>query len=186
MKSVSDTIKSIIIVSLVILLGALASSKLMKLQIVGDDNIAASPKYESGAYTFTRKIKPTRGEILDYNGNVLIGNDTRCDLVMQKAFFPDDLKEGNNVLYEICNKLQECGYAFPEALPITVNEPYEFTEDDVSEVTELLNLNVYATAENCIDKIISDYEISDIYTPLEKRLIAGIDRKSTRLNSSHP
>lgn len=174
MKSVSDTIKSIIIVFLVILLGALASSKLMKLQIVGDEKIAESPKYDSGAYTFTRDVKPTRGEIIDYNGNVIIGNDTRCDLVMQKAFFPDDLKEGNNVLYEICSKLLDCGYTFPEALPITINEPYEFTEEDVSEVTELLNLNVYATADNCIDKLISDYEISDIYTPLEKRLIAGM------------
>ncbi len=38
----------------------------------------------------------------------------------------------------------------------------------------MINLNVYATAENCIDKLIDDYDISDKYTDEEIRIIAGI------------
>ena len=37
----------------------------------------------------------------------------------------------------------------------------------------MINLNVYATAENCIDKLIDDYDISD-NTDEEIRIIAGI------------
>ncbi len=174
MKSISDTIKSIVIVALVICLGVLSSMKLMKLQIVEGDEAAASPRYDSKATTFKREVTPTRGEILDYKGNVIIGNNSRIDIVLQYAFFPEDLQEGNEILLRIYNELAEKEYIFEEVLPISVSYPYAYTQDDTSDVTERLNLNVYATAENCIDKLISDYEISDDYTREEKRIIAGL------------
>lgn len=174
MHTISDTIKSFIIITLVVLLGVLAASKLMKLQIVGDNDISSSHKYDAGAFTFEREVLSTRGEIIDYKGNVIIGNDSRCDIVLQKAFFPDDLQEGNKILLEIYNALLDNNYIFEETLPITFQEPYEYKEDDVSRTTELLKLNPYATAENCIDKLIEDYEISDKYSAREKRMIAGL------------
>ncbi len=174
MHNVSDSVKSFIIVTIVVLFTLLASSKLMKLQIVGDEEIKASHKYDAGAFTFERDVPSTRGEIIDYNGNVIIGNDSRCDIVLQKAFFPDDLQQGNSILLEIYNALLDNKYIFEETLPITFEEPYEFTEEDTARTTELLNLNVYATAENCIDKLISDYQISDKYSAREKRMIAGL------------
>ncbi len=174
MKSFSDTLKSIVFVTLVILFGTLAASKLMKLQIVGGNEPASSHKYDSNAFKFKREISSTRGEIVDYSGNVIIGNDSRCDIVLQKAFFPEDLIEGNKILLDIYCTLLDNGHIFEEVLPITFDEPYEYKTEDISKVTELLNLNVYATAENCIDKLISDYEISDKYTKKEQRMIAGL------------
>ena len=174
MKTISDTIKSIIIIALVVLLGTLASMRLMKIQIVGGDDIVAPNRYASDALIFEREIVPTRGEILDYNGNVIIGNSSRTDIVLQKAFFPQDLQEGNRILLELYRALEKHGYVFDEELPITRDTPYVFTKDDVSEVVEDLNLNVYASAENCIDKLISDYKIADDYSDEEKRIIAGM------------
>ncbi len=174
LKSFSNILKSVIFVTLVILFGTLATSKLMKLQIVGGNDIASSRKYDANAFTFEREVASTRGEIVDYNGNVIIGNDSRCDIVLQKAFFPEDFKEGNKILLDIYCELLNNGYIFEEVLPITFDEPYEYKTDDIAKVTELLNLNVYATAENCIDKLISDYEISDTYTKKEQRMIAGL------------
>jgi transcriptional regulator with XRE-family HTH domain len=49
-----------------------------------------------------------------------------------------------------------------------------FKSNDTEELISDLNLNVYATAENCIDKLISDYEIDEKYTDEEKRIIAGM------------
>ncbi|MDE7363274.1 MAG: hypothetical protein K2N27_00075 [Ruminococcus sp.] len=174
MNKVSDTIKSFVMVFLVIISGILSASKLMKIQIVGDENIASSPRYDSNAFTFERDVPSTRGEIVDYRGNKIIGNDSRCDIVLQRAFFPDDLQQGNKILLEIYNALLDNKYLFEEVLPITFQEPYEYTKEDVLRTTELLKLNPYATAENCIDKIISDYEIADEYSPREKRMIAGL------------
>lgn len=61
LKTVSDTIKSIIIIALVIVLGTLASMRLMKIQIVGGDDIVAPNKYASDAIIYEREIVPTRG-----------------------------------------------------------------------------------------------------------------------------
>lgn len=147
--------------------------RLMKLQVVGGDAVEESQTGDE-ALVYQKEVKATRGEIIDFNGNLLVTNDKRCDIVLQKAFFPEDLAEGNDVLINVYMSLIGHSYKFKECLPITMTEPYEFTEDDVSEVRENLHLNVYATAENCIDKLISDYEISDSYSPREKRIIAGM------------
>ncbi len=174
MKSITDNIKSIIIVIIVVLLGTFASMRLMKIQVVGSDEIVTRKTYGSDALTYVREITPTRGEIMDFNGNVLVENTTRCDLVLQKAFFPEDIAEGNKCLLKIYKALLDRGYVFEDTLPITSTMPYEYTEEDVAEVVESLNLNVYATADNCIDKLISDYKIDDSYTLDEKRIIAGM------------
>ncbi len=174
MKSITDNIKSIIIVIIVVLLGTFASMRLMKIQVVGSDEIVTRKTYGSDALTYVREITPTRGEIMDFNGNVLVENTTRCDIVLQKAFFPEDIAEGNKCLLKIYKALLDRGYVFEDTLPITRTMPYEYTEEDVAEVVESLNLNVYATADNCIDKLISDYKIDDSYTPDEKRIIAGM------------
>jgi penicillin-binding protein 2 len=133
----------------------------MKIQIVGGDDIVAPNKYASDAIIYEREIVPTRGEILDFNGNRIIGNASRTDIVLQKAFFPEDLQEGNRVLLEIYRALEKHSCKIEEELPITHDRPYVYTEEDVSEVIEKLNLNVYASAENCIDKLISDNKIAD-------------------------
>lgn len=174
MKSVSDTIKSVVIVLMVICLGVLSSMKLIKLQIVEGDEAVTAPRYDSDAITYKREVTPTRGEILDYRGNVIIGNNSRTDIVLQYALFPKEYQEGNAILLRLYNELAAKDHIFEEILPITLTAPYEYTEEDTSAVTERLNLNVYATAENCIDKLISDYEISESYSQQEKRIIAGL------------
>ena len=147
--------------------------RLMELQIVGGDTFSEIFS-DDDSLTYQKEVKATRGEIVDYNRNLLVTNDTRCDIVLQKAFFPEDNAEGNEILINIYMALLGHSYKFRESLPITMNEPYEFTEEDVSEVCEKLHLNVYASAENCIDKLIDDYDISDKYNQYEKRIIAGM------------
>ena len=172
MKSLADSIKAVFVVTLVVFLTVLSGMRLMKIQVVGED--AMQSRYDPQAITYERQIKATRGEILDYKGNVIVANDKRCDLVLQKAFFPDDNAQGNRILLDIYGALAEKGYRFKESIPITKEYPYEFTQEDNSEIIGLLSLNVYATAQNCIDKLISDYEISDSYTENQKRIIAGM------------
>lgn len=147
--------------------------RLMELQIVGGDTFSEIFS-DDDSLTYQKEVKATRGEIVDYNRNLLVTNDTRCDIVLQKAFFPEDNADGNEILINIYMALLGHSYKFRESLPITMNEPYEFTEEDVSDVCEKLHLNVYASAENCIDKLIDDYDISDKYNQYEKRIIAGM------------
>ena len=174
MKGFAENLKSIIIILLVVMLALLSSIRLMKIQVVGDKEIATPQLYEPGTLTYTKGVKATRGEIMDYAGNVLITNDSRTDLVLQMAFFPTDLQEGNKALLGIYRALEERGIKFEESIPISFSKPYVFKSNDTEELISDLNLNVYATAENCIDKLISDYEIDEKYTDEEKRIIAGM------------
>ncbi|MCD7890914.1 MAG: hypothetical protein LUG26_03840 [Ruminococcus sp.] len=175
MKSLSDKVKSVIIVELVLFLGILSAMRLMKIQIVGDEEIVSSEISRETSLVYTRSSNATRGEIIDYSENTIIGNTTQTNIVLQKALFPENYQEGNDVLLEIYNELAERGYSIEQNLPISETSPYVFTDDEAAEsLNEELNLNVYATAENCIDKLISDYEISDDYSESEKRIIAGL------------
>lgn len=174
MKSVSDTIKAIIIAALVISFGTASSMKLVQLQIVEGDEAVASSKYDKEAITFKREVTPTRGEILDYRGNVIVGSNSRTDIVIHYAFFPKDNQEGNKILLNVYRELAEKGHEVEDVFPVTKDFPYEYTQPDTEEITKLLNLNVYATADNCVDKLISDYEISDDYSFEEQRIIAGM------------
>ncbi len=174
MKGLAENLKSIIIILLVVALALMSALRLMEIQVVGDESIKTQVSYGENAITYVKQVKATRGEIIDYSGHTIVTNDARCDLVLQMAFFPTDLQEGNKTLLGIYNALAERGYKFEESIPITRDRPYVFTAEDPSEVIADLNLNVYATAENCIDKLISDYEIADSYSDEEKRIIAGM------------
>jgi len=180
LKGITDNIKSIIVVALVVILAVLSGMRLMEIQVVGDEDIKSpDSKYGPGTSVYTRDIKATRGEIMDYNGNIIVKNEARCDLVLRKAFFPEDLKEGNKSLIGLYKALLERGYVVEETLPISKDRPYVFTTDDPSELISSLNLNVYATAENCVDKLISDYQIDDSYSDEDKRIIAGLRYEMT-------
>lgn len=174
MKGITENLKSALIVLLVISLTLFSGLRLMEIQVVGDKTIKDPELQYEDTRSFIRNIKATRGEILDYSGNVIVTNDSRVDLVLKKAFFPEDLQEGNKALIGIYKGLKEHGYEFKESIPITKSAPYVFTTDDTKDVISQLNLNVYASAENCIDQLISDYEISDSYSEEEKRIIAGM------------
>ncbi len=175
MKGFAENLKSMLIILIVVMLAGLSAMRLMKIQVMGDKDIAApQPQDMADALTYVKEVKATRGEILDYSGNTLVTNDTHTDIVLQMAFFPTDNKVGNKELLEVYNTLKEHGYTFEESIPITFEKPYAFTTDDHSEIISDLNLNVYATADNCIDKLISDYEIDKSYTETEQRIIAGM------------
>ena len=187
MKKLTDNIKGVLIVMLVVMLTLISAMRLMEIQVVGDEDIKAPEKqYGPDAVTFVKQVKATRGRIIDYSGNIIVDNDPRCDLVLRKAFFPEDLQKGNAAILGIYNALKEYGYEYKEtSLPISFTKPYVFTEKDTAELVSELNLNVYATAENCIDKLIADYKISDNYTDEEKRIIAGIRYEMTAKDFSN-
>ncbi len=174
MKGLTENLKSALIVLLVVSLTLFSGLRLMEIQVVGDETIKTPVMESDNTRSYIRTVKATRGNIMDYSGNLLVTNDSRVDLVLRKAFFPEDIQEGNKALLGIYNGLKENNYEFKESIPITKTKPYIFTSDDTAELISDLNLNVYASAENCIDKLISDYSISDDYSDEEKRIIAGM------------
>jgi penicillin-binding protein 2 len=174
MRVFSDKLRTFIIISGVIASMTFASYQLMKIQIVdGEKNL------EKQTYTYDafQTIHSTRGEIVDNKNRPIVENKLGFNLIIEKAYFPNNNEKANQVIIETIKILKDYNFKWIESLPISQKEPYKFLnnkEDDVSKLKSKIGVNIYATAENCIDKLIYDYKISDKYSKEEQRIIAGI------------
>lgn len=149
--------------------------KLMKLQVVDGEKYLAMSKSSS---TATQTISAPRGEIVDINGSALVENRASYNIIIEYSFFPKDTSEQNRIILEVAKILQADGLEWIDSTPITYTKPYEYTVaaggSEITKILGKLRLNSYATAANCIDKLIENYDISDDYTDDEKRIIAGV------------
>lgn len=174
MRVFSDKLRTFIIISGVIASMTFASYQLMKIQIVdGEKNL------EKQTYTYDafQTIHSTRGEIVDNKNRPIVENKLGFNLIIEKAYFPNNNEKANQVIIETIKILKDYDFKWIESLPISQSEPYKFLknkDDEVSKLKSKIGVNIYATAENCIDKLIYDYKISDKYSKEEQRIIAGI------------
>lgn len=174
MKAFLEKFNTFILVILVLVSMAFCGLRLMKIQIVDGSDYLNQTK---NPYVSKQVINSTRGEIVDINSKPIVENKVGFSVVIENAFFPSDNVKSNEILNKTVNILKENNINYIESIPVTFEKPYTFKENretDVERLKSTLNLNVYATAENCIDKLIEDYKISDEYTVEEIRIIAGI------------
>ena len=175
LRQISEFLRSSFLVLLVLAAAGLGIYRLAKLQIVAAEEEKQQSRVSEQVYT--QVIPATRGEIVDCNGEPIVSNKIGYSLILEKAYFPDDNAEGNAVIMGCVKLLKEAGYEWNDTMPITDRFPYIFVNDrenDIAEMKKNLRLNQYATAENCLDKIRSDYGIGDEYSEEEQRILAGI------------
>ncbi len=175
LRQISEFLRSSFLVLLVLAAAGLGIYRLAKLQIVAAEEEKQQARVSEQVYT--QVIPATRGEIVDCNGEPIVSNKIGYSLILEKAYFPDDNAEGNAVIMGCVKLLKEAGYEWNDTMPITDRFPYIFVNDrenDIAEMKKNLRLNQYATAENCLDKIRSDYGIGDEYSEEEQRILAGI------------
>lgn len=174
-KKIFAIIRVAVIALVLIMVLCFIGIKLMKMQVVDGEMYLAMSK---SSYTATLDISAPRGEIVDINGNPLVENRASYNVVISYSFFPKDKAEQNRIILELAKILEADGIEWIDQTPITFTQPYEYTvAEGGSEITRILGklrLNSYATATNCIDKLIENYDIDDDYTDYEKRIIAGV------------
>ncbi len=175
LKKLFELLRIGLIALILIVFGVLAGVGLMKIQVVDGAKYLAMSKSSS---TATQIVMSPRGEIVDRDGISLVENRASYDIIIEYSFFPKDKQEQNKILLSLAKLLEKEGLMWLDSTPVTRQEPYAYTADvessDVKRILNKLRLNSYATAENCIDKLIENYEISSDYTRDEQRIIAGI------------
>lgn len=175
-RTASSYVKLTLASVLVLASCCLCAWRLMKIQVVDSDTYVNT---NTSTLTYTQTISATRGEIVDSDGNAIIENKVGYCVTIEPDTFPDDYAEGNEVLLKVVSILDEEEEEWSTSLPISETEPYTFTEDEdsdaVTSLKENIGVNVYATAEDCMDKLIEDYEIdTEAYTPEQQCILAGI------------
>ena len=175
MNRFTDRLRTALLICCVVIVAAGGGIKLMKVQVVDSKNYSATKSY---SYSADQIIHATRGEIHDADGKPIVQNRLGFNLNIEKAELPEDNEKANRVLLETAAFLTKEGYKYNDSLPVSASEPFEFLpdadEDTLDSLKASIGVNVYATAENCMDKLIEDYEISDKYSAEQKRIISGI------------
>ncbi len=135
----------------------------------------------------TVKIKAARGEILDRNGLPLITNRQGNSLIFEAAKFPsaDEMEERVKIIDSLIKLCEKNDLEWVDRLPLVLeNEKISFVENRESEIAymkskEMLNLNEYATAQNCFEALVERYGL-EAYSSRQALKIASVSYEMRR------
>ncbi len=139
---------------------------LFRIQVIDADEYSSQNIYYSSANT---QIKAIRGEILDTTGQPLVYSTQSNAIYIDASYFPSASKqeERNEILLSLLKlfKENEIEYIFADFLTLE-NGELKYTEGIGSLKKKLfardyLNLNSYATAQNCFDALCEYYDLQE-------------------------
>ncbi|MGN0487529.1 MAG: penicillin-binding transpeptidase domain-containing protein [Acutalibacteraceae bacterium] len=166
--------RSILITVLILCIFSLFLVNLFNIQVLGTQEDKSSAV--SGV---TVNVPAIRGEILDRNGYPLVTNRQVNKIVFTYPEFPKKYSERNRIIIELIRLFEKNGVEWNDELPIVIKgSQLAFAEDAENEISYLkseafLDLNYYATVENCFDAMVKKYDLSS-YKISEQRKIASV------------
>ncbi len=120
-----------------------------------------------------------RGEILDSKGTDLAVNVTGYKIVIEKLYMEKNSE--NDIISALIDLMTEKNEKWIDVLPITIdkNGDYQFIKNKESEIATLkskaiLNLNGYATAQDCMSWLVERYKISGDYSKEKMRSMISV------------
>ena len=144
----------------------------------------------------TTEVKATRGQIFDRNGNVIVGNRQGNDVVFNAAEFPEysEQEERNKLIKSLIDLFEKNNVEWNDDMPIVLdaNGNYQFAPDREKDIAtmksrDILRLNKYATADDCMNELIERYKLES-YSKSDARKIASVcyEMKINNFNSANP
>ncbi len=168
-----------------ILLGVLAIAMVIYVQRLVDWQIINGEYYKEKAISSSSYVVKTdakRGEILDVNGQGLAINETGYKIVFDHLYMDDGSE--NNIILNLIKLMKLKNEKWIDELPIYISSSgsYEFVsdkDDDIAALKKTLKLNSYATAQNCMDKMIEKYDCRD-YSQADQKNICSVRYNMTK------
>ena len=170
-------VRAMVFLGLFLLVFALFGAKLFNLQIIetkGDTNNMTT-------YTSLTRVKAARGDILDRNGNILVGNRASYDLVFNH-YVIESANGVNDYLYRLVKKCEELGVAYNDHFPVTKQRPFEYTHEDYTAAwrgyfqSYLMDRGIDSdiSATLLVQKLRARYEFPEEWTDEEARAVLGL------------
>ncbi len=134
-------------------------------------------------YSSITTVKAARGDILDRNGNILVGNRASYDMVFNHYVIISSDRT-NDSLLKLVKKCRELGVEYNDHFPMTTSRPFEYTLDDypaswrnyfqkfMSE--DWMDLDSDISAPLLIQKLRKSYEIPETWSEEEARAVIGL------------
>ena len=169
--------RAMILLGLFALVLVLYAGKLFRLQIIETDGNTDN----TTVYTTITTVRAARGDILDRNGKVLVGNRASYDLVFNH-YVIKSANNRNEFLRNLYLKCVELGVEYNDHFPVTKNRPFEYTLDSYN--TSWRNyfqnymldreLDSDISAPLLIEKLRDRYGIPAEWTEEEARAVVGM------------
>ncbi|MGN0528447.1 MAG: penicillin-binding transpeptidase domain-containing protein [Eubacterium sp.] len=191
MKSRYKSFRAVVAIVLIVAVLCGFAYELYDIQITNHEYYAAQ---NNTVKTYTVKIEAARGEIVDRNGNPLVTNRQGNSIILDAAYFPSSKEndERNEIIVNLINLFNKNGEEYARNLPLKLDKSGNavfITEKDDEDYEkeiknlkskDMLNLQDYATAQNCFDAMVEKYGLEryDKKTALE---IGNIRYELTRL-----
>ncbi len=125
-------------------------------------------------------VEAVRGEILDRNGYPLATNKKVNKIIFNYSAFPKEYEERNRIILKLITLFDKNKTEWNDNLPIEVgkNGTLRFSKDKDNEISYLkseafLDLNYYATVENCFNALVTRYNL-EVYPVSQARDIASV------------
>lgn len=154
----SDGKRYIALILAIVLIFTGFTGRLVQWQLVEGEEYEEISKNQDTQFI---RLSAARGEILDSEGTVLVGNHLTYAVIFNAMTMAENR---NPTLISLLTILKERGESWIDEFPIIVDEEgnYAFDESKESEITYLkssamLNLQEYATANDCMTALISRY-----------------------------
>lgn len=155
----------------------LFATKLFSLQIIetkGNTDNATT-------YSTITTVRAARGDILDRNGNILVGNRASYDLVFNH-YVIKSADDRNQYLYNLLKKCAELGVTHNDHFPITATQPFQYTLDSYNASWQRYyqsfmvdwGLDPDITAPLLVERMRERYDLPEEWTDEEARGVIGL------------
>ena len=170
-------VRAMVFLLLFLLICVLFAAKLFNLQIIetkGDTNNMTT-------YTSLTRVKAARGDILDRNGNILVGNRASYDLVFNH-YVIESATGVNDYLYRLVKKCQELGVEYYDHFPVTKTRPFAYTHGEYSSTwrnyfqryLQDRSIDSDISATLLVQKLRTRYKLPEEWTDEEARAVLGL------------
>lgn len=177
MERISRFRARILLLIFVLIVGFLAL-KLYDLQIIETNGNTDN----TTTFTTQVRVKASRGDLLDINGNVLVGNRASYDLTLNHyVVLSADNTTAN--LYKLIQTCQEQGIDYTENFPVSKERPftYTFSKNSSTQQSHFQAFLAYCddidsdiTAPLLIQTLRNRYSLPEEWTDEEARLVIGL------------
>ena len=166
---------SILLVFALIL--GLFGARAYSIEMLGGGDIVA----DSDTYTTYYTVKAPRGELLDRNGNVMVGNRASYNLVFNSIILTNS-KNANEHLLRLVKMARELELPYIENFPVTDTRPYEYTLTEQSAAWQgyfqayLRNLGIDSdiSASRLMEELRRRYESPEDWSDADARAVIGL------------
>ena len=155
----------------------LFAGKLFMIQIVETDGNNDNTQ----VYTTLTTVRAARGDILDRNGNVLVGNRASYDLVFNH-YVINSYSDANQALYRLVQKCKELNVTYNDHFPVTGTRPFEYTltnfntswQNYFQQFMVDRGLDSDITAPLLVEKMRDRYKIPEEWSDEDARAVIGM------------